>query len=340
MPKLLQFLSPLVNKFELPEKHFKVWPFYQAVSRLDYKPDTFDHALVCRPIKEVLTLPNHRKTFEQVCLERAEELRSLEGPIFVMWSGGIDSTAAMTAIFRTFSKEDLDRVTVLCDDRSIKENPNYFKLIIRNKVKTKAITMYLEPYLEQGWLVTGELGDQLFGHDMIGGCVGMSGETALQDNWENHIPKYFEHLGTGGAKYVNERLRPIIDEAPFQIKSTHDFAWWYNFSQKWQNVKLRFLGCNVWKNPKQSYTKMIHFYDSLDFEVWSVHNQNLKIGNTLKSYKAVSKQFSIDWSGDTDFINKPKEVSAIHLFVGYGFNWAIDENWNFLTKEEAFKSIL
>jgi hypothetical protein len=340
-PKLLQFLSAWVDQFELPKKHFKVWPFYQTVSRLDYKPDVFDYALTCRPMKEIMAIPNHGKTFEQVCLERAESLKLLDGPIYVMWSGGIDSTAVMTAIFRTFSQADLDRVTVLCDKRSIKENPNYFKLIVKNKVKTTPSTMILEPLLEKGWVVTGELGDAIFGHDgIMGTCIRISGESVIHDKWENHIPKLFEFWSPGGDRYVREVLSPILDEAPFKITSVYEFGWWYHLSQKWQNSQLRFFTSNTWKNPKHSYSKIIHFYDYIDFELWSIYGQELKIDKTLKSYKQVSKQFSVDWSGDTEYMNKLKEPSLIHLFTGHEINWGLDENWNFLTKEQALEKLL
>lgn len=340
MSKLLQFLSPWTQQFELGKNGFKVWPFYQAVSRLDYKPDSFEHVLICQPIKEILDIPNHRKTFEQICLERAEQLKLLDGPMYVMWSGGIDSTAVMSAIFRTFDKADLDRVTVLCDHRSIKENPNYFKLIVKNKVKVKASSMTIEPLLEDGWVVTGELGDQIFGHDMVGMCAGLAGDQAIHDNWENHIPKVFESMNPGGARYVHEVLSPIIHEAPFKIKTVHEFGWWYNITQKWQHVQLRCFSSNTWKDPKRSYTRLLHFYDTVDFQVWSVCCQEPKIGNTMKSYKQVSKEFSISWSGDSDFMDKRKEPSLIHLFAGHQINWGLDENWNLLTKEQALERLI
>lgn len=340
MAKLLQFLSPSTQYFELKENRFKVWPFYQTVSRLDYKPDAFDHALICRPMKEVLALPDHKKTFEQVCIERAEQIRLLDGNIYVMWSGGIDSTAVMTAIFKTFNRADLDRVTVFCDYRSIAENPNYFKLIIKNKIKTKASTMFMEPFLEKGWVVTGELGDQIFGHDMISILARRHGEHVIHEKFDDHIPNFFESMKPGGAKYVREILYPILNEAPFKITTVYEFAWWYNITQKWQNVKLRCFTCNTWKNPKHSYSKIIHFYDHEDFEIWSIHGKELKIDKTLQSFKQISKEFSIDWSKDFDFINKRKEISLINLFFGLDLNWALDEDWNFISKDEAIKKIL
>jgi hypothetical protein len=318
----------------------KVWPFYKTVSRLNYKPDVFNHSLICKPVKDLLLIPNHNKTFEELCLERATSIKQLDGPIYVMWSGGIDSTAVMTSIFRTFSKQELERVTVFCDDRSFKENPNYFRLIVKNKIKIMPSTLYLEPYLENGWVITGELGDQIFGHDIVGLSANLYGEDTIQDSWEKHLPKLFESISPGGSNYINEILRPIIDEAPFKITSVHDFGWWYNFSQKWQHVQLRWLICNTWKDPKKSYSKLIHFYDCTDFEIWSLYNQHLKIGNTMESYKGISKQFSIDWSGDQNFMNKRKETSLIHMFLGHSTNWAVDEEWNFLTKEQAFERLI
>jgi hypothetical protein len=200
--------------------------------------------------------------------------------------------------------------------------------------------MFIEPLLNDGWVVTGELGDQIFGHDMTGMCATRYGEGAIHDNWEKYIPKLFESFAPGGNKYVYETLSPILIEAPFKITTVYEFGWWYNITQKWQHVKLRCFSSNTWKNPKYSHTKMIHFYDHIDFEIWSIYGQELKIDKTMKSFKQVSKEFSINWSKDSDFINKRKETSLVNLFIGHEMNWGLDDNWNFLTKEQALEKLL
>jgi hypothetical protein len=335
MTKLLLYLNPKGNVLDglLPKGGFPVFPFYTSVSRLKYKPDSFNCKLYSKPLVDIVSLPNHTLSFADCCDQRAIELLYLPENIYVMWSGGIDSTTLLVAILKNWPIQELSRVTVLCDNNSIKENRNFFKTVVEN-FKILPSTSHVEKYCKLGYVVTGELGDQIFGGE-LGKCVEAWGESAIHDDWKIIVPKWFDLLSAKYGAESYDNYKNIANESPFELKTTRDFLWFLNFTQKWQHVQLRTLVSTTWTDPKKYFTKVISFYDTEYFQVWSLHNHDKKIKNTYLSYKYLAKDYVIDYTKDTSFINKPKIVSLISLYFGAEFNWSIDEDWNFLDKEQT-----
>lgn len=338
--KLLLPLCPWENEFngKLAEDSLTLFPFYQTVSRLKYKPDAFECKLISDPIEEIVKLPYDNSTYAQSMDRRARELADMNVNTYVMYSGGIDSTGLLVSIYRNWTDEELERLTVFYNTDSVKENPNFFKHISQKKTKTKITTLNLEPYLKDGIVVTGELGDQLMGSDIVGDCVAKFGEESIRQDWTTVAPKFFESVAPNGL-LCYEKYKGIINESPFELKNTHDFFWWLNFTQKWQHVKLRLLVADVWKEQETTFKNIVHFYETPYFQVWSLHNHHLKIKNTWDSYKFTAKEYILDYTKDVSYMSKRKINSLNNVFLGREFNWSIDENWKFLSKEETLERV-
>jgi len=340
--KLLLFLNPWINEIadKFPQGTLPVFPFYQSVSRLNYKPDAFDCKLISEPIADIIALPNHGMSFDQLCDQRALDIKKRNGTIFVMWSGGIDSTAVLTAMLRNWSDSELHRLVVLCNVDSIKENPNFFKLLAKKRIVVQTSSADIEQHLKYGTVVTGELGDQLFGSDIIGSCISVFGEQAITMPWQDIAPAMFNKFSSthGAAAYDN--YKNIADECPFPLVTAQDFFWWLNFTQKWQHVKLRTLATKTWTDPANTFQNLIHFFDTVPFQVWSLHNGDKKIKSTWESYKYLAKEYIISYTKDESYMTKLKVASLSNLYFGRECNWAIDENWKFLTKEQALERLL
>lgn len=340
--RLILFTNPWVNSIadKLPANAMPIFPFYQSVSRLQYKPDAFDCKLMCEPVADIISLPNHNKSFAELADERALQLKQLPGTVFVMWSGGIDSTVVLTSILRTWAPGDLSKLVVLCNNDSIKENPNFFKMIASKGVTIKSSSANFEQYLKYGYIVTGELGDQTFGSDIVGACVREYGDSAINMPWQELAPKIFDKFSSDHGPAAFENYKHIVTEAPFELVTTQDFFWWLNFTQKWQHVKYRSLCVANWKNPKETFKNLFHFFDTVDFQVWSIHNHHtMKIKDTWASYKFTAKEYIVNFTKDDSYLSKLKVPSLQNLYLGQDLTWAIDEHWNFLTKEEALTRI-
>jgi hypothetical protein len=142
-------------------------------------------------------------------------------------------------------------------------------------------------------LLTGELGDQLFGSDIVGPAVEALGSEILWRDYRDWTPKVIDlwtrREGTG--KDLFEHFHPIVAESPIPIRTVFDFFWWLNFSQKWQHVKYRFVEQSSWELRAKYGRHILHFFDTPEFQGWSLKNHDLKIGKDWTQYKLAAKDF-------------------------------------------------
>ena len=47
-----------------------------------------------------------------------------------------------------------------------------------------------------------------------------------------------------------------------------------------------------------NYGKLVHFFDSTEFQLWSMNNPDKKIKDTLDSYKWIAKDYIYDYTND------------------------------------------
>lgn len=279
-------------------------PFCRAVSRVSYKPDLFRFELCAEFIPDLLERKIDRLTWTECCDRRALELLKLDREKYlVSWSGGIDSTTMMISLMRTWSPRDLKRVKVLLSHSSIFENPRFFDRVISSFAIGTSVGDISGELRESGaLLLTGELGDQLFGSDIMEPAVRAFGDDVLRRGYEDWAPKVIDRWTRveGSGRAIFDRFAPIVDESPVPVKTVFDFFWWMNFSQKWQHVKYRFVEQAGWDLDMRYGKSVLHFFDTPEFQHWSVRNHDLKIGTDWMSYKRAAKDFIVDFTKNSD----------------------------------------
>lgn len=315
-----------------------VWPWYTSVSRTKYKPDAFVAKVASPTVEELLAMPSHTKTFADIMDQTALELLALNEPIFVMWSGGIDSTSVVCAILKNWPKADLSRVTVLCSALSIKENKNFFPHVVKN-FKIEQVTHRLEQFTKRGYVVTGEFGDQVLGSDTTVQFINTWGEHMVFEDWRPYAKQVFKNFHATAGEATYESYVQIVDEAPFKLETVFDFCWWINFTQKWQHVKFRCLLSNTWESPGTYFKKVFHFFEGIDFQIWSIYNHDKKIKNNWAGYKYIAKDYIMDYTKNANDVTLMKIPSGPNLYIGVDYNWAIDEDYTLLSKEESLLRI-
>ena len=72
----------------------------------------------------------------------------------------------------------------------------------------------------------------------------------------------------------------------------------------------------------------MNFFITDDFQKWSIVNDNLKIKDTLESYKFTAKDYIFDYTSDADYSDKKVIVCSIK--VRFRSNIAIDNNNNII----------
>jgi len=327
------------EKVNLPPWVPRESPYTQSVNRVMQGMDPFNYTLGCETFYQIYQMPTNNKTYDEMAIDTAEELKKLEGDIYIMYSGGVDSTTAVTAFIASWSKEELQRVHILASVQSVWEFPEMWNLIVK-KFKGRISTSYthVEQACKKGHVITGELGDQVFGSDVIKKVVKYHGDEGIHQRWEDKMPSVYESLfGKPVAEKFIEVYSKTIIACPFPIRTCFDWVWWFNFTNKWQHVKYRMLALKEWEDPRTNFKKIHHFFDTPEWQRWSIDNHDKKIENTLDSYKVAAKKFIVNETKFYDYLSKKKIGSLKALSANKGFYDAIDTNLNYIDSAAAME---
>lgn len=262
-------------------------------------------------------------SFSDICDARAEEIikhaRELNVAIDVFWSGGIDSTLALVALLKASRPEDVERIVVWLSNSSINEYPDFYEKHILGKLKVKLLHKEFESVFgREAVVVTGELGDQVFGSMKLfdkrefGDVRDMPWKDFLwMDVGRLTFVLRERHLFRGFIDYLSEQ----VEKSEVPIKSAFDLLWWINFSMKYQNVQMRLISREVDENFWSEYSRLYHFFDTDDFQRWSIENHDKKMRETAQSYKYVAKDYIYDFTKDAEYRDEKLKVPSLNRLV-------------------------
>lgn len=287
-------------------------------------------------------------SYEDCCNLRATELynlsKELDKPIYLFYSGGIDSTLALVSFLKVIPENDRERLVLLMNADSIKEYPQMYYTYIRGKLKTVSSNNFSRYFDKSCILVGGEFNDQLFGSDIVKLVYQMFDfDTVKQRYTRDNITKLF--LNVGMDLDSSNIWYDLIDEScrnsQVVLTTVFDFLWWLNFNFKWQAVYFRLLiRCD------KQYQSLVdqefldnyyhHFYGEEYFQQWSMNNHENKIKDEWGSYKFVPKQVIFDYTNDAEYRdNKTKLPSLYKLFVQKKTPHGLTTDFNFLETLDA-----
>jgi hypothetical protein len=271
------------------------------------------------------------RSFETLMLERGEELwRWIEDenrPAVVWWSGGIDSTGLLIAMLRTSTIDRMKALKIGLNQRSIDEYPDFYSNVVK-KLPTIWVSHNDGREIDLTSLhISGEIGDQLFGSDMIRACFGNGGRNFigreffadnLRNPWRDTMSPFVQaHIDHNGwpAEFHGQLMdvyEQLCAAAPIEINSVFDFWWWSNFNLKYTHVANRIqLGTT---QTATAVKRIKAFYDTDYFQKWSVANHDQKIEDTWKSYKKPLKQFIFDWNKDKEWFKNKTKVESLRMY--------------------------
>lgn len=310
-----------------------VHPFSRSISRIHFKNDLFQYKRASEFLPDLIKQATSSQSWDDCCAKRADDLLKLDREFYyVSYSGGIDSTVALAAILDNWSGRDLKRLKIFLSHESIRENPTFFQKYVSHLPLISSFENLSGRLIaENSILITGELGDQLFGSDILARGSETFGQDSLFGNYEEFVPRYLTLVGNqisqDEADKLFQRIQPIVLESPIPIKTTHDFFWWYNFSQKWQYVKFRYAEKAHWDLGARYGKHIVHFFDSEDFQKWSIRNHDLKLHKDWSNYKHAAKEYLFKFSGDSTQRHLLKVQSLKNNYMYTRKRVAIDEDY-------------
>jgi len=300
---------------------------------------------ISTPIRGVslFPVPKYRsfsKSYEDLCSDRAREiLRNAEKlgiRIRVMYSGGIDSTCLLVSLLKEATPQQRKSIVVLLSHESIAEYPRFYQEHIRGKLKVESSIGFPDYLGGDEMFVSAEHNDMIMGSDKIGEMMTRYGPAVVQRRYSRDLMTDFLKVFLNGAadRYVDlfERIR---DVAPVPIDTNFDFLWWANFAIKWQAC-YAFIAMMTPRRNRHRVTKnyldtrFVSFFNTEEFQLWSMNNLDKRMKDTWASYKWIAKQVIYDYTKDAEYRdNKLKNGSLIWLTRRLYMNNFLDEDLRF-----------
>jgi hypothetical protein len=323
-----------------------VYPFTHMISRTKTNLGFFNFDLKSEKIDSILSHRSKASTFDECCDLRAAELAHLNlENYFILWSGGIDSSVALASILKNWSEALINRLTVVLTYHSIEENPAFF----RDHVSKLKLLNYFEALpnifkANQSIVITGELGDQLFGAGIVMPACRKFGSEILSSDYNAHGPAVLEQYLLQDSRKAAvpsaalfDYIKVISDECPFKIGKVAEFFWWFNFTQEWQFAKFKFLEHPSVPTTVQYGKSITHFFDTSDFQKWSITSMDERIPANWSDYKSIAKEYIYKFSKNASDLELIKRQSLKNTYFLQSFRIATSSDQNEVTSYEELE---
>jgi hypothetical protein len=300
------------------------------------------------PIRDVslFPVPEYRmfsKSYEDICNDRAREIlgnaEKLGARIHVLYSGGIDSTCVLVSLLKQATAQQRKNIVVLLSHESIFENPRFYEEHIRGKLRVESSITFANLLGGADILLSGEHNDMVMGSDKVGEMMARYGPAAIQQPYSRDLMTdffgAFLNGDTEAASFYVDLFERIRDVAPVPIDTNFAFLWWVNFAIKWQACYAYIAMLTPLKNAHRvtkDYldTRFISFFNTDEFQLWSMNNLDKRIKDTWASYKWIAKQVIYDYTKDAEYRdNKLKKGSLTPLTNRLYASNFLDENLHF-----------
>lgn len=349
----LIFSNLVANKNRFISKEYDLWTSIHKttnssvsiIDRSGYSPCPINYEIL-----EVSKIPTHtyaNQTYEEIIANRCQELMSLGQPLTILWSGGIDSTLIVASFLKQFDKSTLQsRIKIAMTADSIAENPVFYKnFILPNFELVSSETLPYQMYDDYGFIVTGELNDQLLGKALMNAWTIKNGVDINSTLNSGLIKEFYitQGLTVNEAEYWFDNIYQSAKTSNVELHTFADYFWWFNFCFFWQDTATR-LYCLTPKfyteHFKSGIRKCIHFYNVPDLQLWSINNPEQRKFTKWTEYKKLPKQLIFDLDKNQDYLNnKLKKPSLGNIWLARYIFQGIDSDFN-LIKDLDIKNYL
>jgi hypothetical protein len=277
---------------------YKIWKPVRIYHAFDRSRSMFDLPDIetITPIGEVC----EPLSIDELCYNSAKYIIDRAGSqyIYVTWSGGIDSTLALTEILK---QAPHDQIVVALNDNSIHEYPEFYEKYIKDKLRTTGFDYYtdnhLKKFIKDGVVVTGHLVDPVFGDSIY---KVMSPERLTQ--------KIESFLAECDNISISQ-YKMLIKGCPRKLENVKDLFWWIDYALNYQAEQLMWL---LETEDMILDKNLFHFGAGKGWNDYAVSTPSeIKYkGTDYKNFKMPLKEQLFKFTKDSDYLeNKLKYPS-------------------------------
>lgn len=294
-------------------------------------------------------LAEHAPDFIQTSIARIQELTSHDKQVNVLWSGGIDSTFVMTLMIELGIADRLfaeNRLTIGLNMDSIRENPVFYEKFIKQRYLScvvQANNLLINPKPNEV-IITGEMADNLVGSLTMKSCVDYYNDFGtVHKNKQVAIDWMSRKLESNERGEFYEFIEQVCANSPVEIVTAHDLLWYLNFNFKWQAVNFRIVShCASQSVGNQLIDNLKHFFNTEDFQQWSMLEGHHFQGNSWADYKMVMKKQIYQVTGDIDYFRNKTKHPSLPALLRYKdtFDFIYEENGVYTFSKRSIGTVL
>lgn len=277
------------------------------------------HVTIMRPWQ----LPRTSESLSQVLDQRAQELLARPGPINMLWSGGQDSTAMVTALATQCDQHD--RLRLLYTPFSIYENASFFDWLRQRWPRIDIVdlsgSVYLDIDLDGTW-VTGHGADELMG-SLDRSFFEQGPCTHVDRPWQDFVSER-----CSDQDFVDQ-CKVFFESAGRPITSLLHARWWFYACCKLQHlntVNALLFGSKT----RVDLDNFLAFYDCDSFESWTWHNLDSVIEDVTdyKTWKKCLRRYVHQHWPDQNYLDNTEKTNSVQLvYYRLKKEWLNDLHW-------------
>ena len=326
----------------LKNKH----PFHRCINPLISVLDRTENSWPNFKYQNLFPMPliPQKQNFLELSYNRVKEIVNTSSHVTVMWSGGIDSTFILCLFIELGLAQQLksqNRFTIGLNLDSIKENPLMYENIIKKDFidcVVQADKILTDPD-EYGSIITGEMADNLVGSLTMKSCVDFYNDfSVVHETWKTRGLSWFiRNLTQDEKTQVVELLESLVHHAPVEIHSSHDLFWYLNFNMKWQAVNFRIVShCKDQDIGNKLINQLVHFFNTEDFQHWSLSEGHYFTGSKWGDYKMCMKEPIFKVTGDGNYLKYKTKHPSLPSLLRYKdtFDFIYKDNDRYIFTKE------
>jgi hypothetical protein len=296
-------INPLISVLDRTKR---VWPKYDYLN-LFPMPEKFS-----------------KKDFHELACARIRELTDHNLPVKLLWSGGIDSTYIACLMIDLGIMDQLlaeNRLQIGLNADSIKENPVFFERFLNKYLSvTVQSDVILKNPKDDEIIITGEMADNLVGSLTMKSCVDYYNDfSVIHESWKNRGMTWMSrNLSAEEKPILYDFIEETVAGSPVELTTSHDLFWYLNFNFKWQAVNFRIVSHAVNEQVGNQLIKNLsHFFNTRDFQEWSLTEGHYFSGSNWSDYKSVMKKYIYQVNGDVDYFKHKTKFPSLPALLRY-----------------------
>jgi hypothetical protein len=229
-------------------------------------------------------------SLKQACFNRATEILAKYDEIYIMFSGGIDST--LLAAYLCSLAQPRHKITIshsaqvdeACDPKVVEWLKQFSTFEELSIDAMKAVTA------RGGMVVTGTHADSILIGEILDDMDDPAIYTDIWDMTPHDLMVKFTGQSDLWVEVQLKKIRPLTDLMPVAMNAPN-LAWWLDFSCLWDRDEMNFpikLGLG---SPGKGF---VSFFNTRDFEGWAQQDASQKAGIGIDLYKYQYKELIID----------------------------------------------